>query len=74
MNCRKTCILALPICLVKDQFCSASLHGSEVECWVDFNKKVIPIISIAVVVCLTLIVAISFLVIRDRRRVGYERI
>lgn len=49
-------------------------YGTEVECWADYNKKIIPIISVAAVVCLTLIIALSFLVIRDRRRVGYERL
>ncbi|XP_062311732.1 lysosome-associated membrane glycoprotein 3 [Osmerus eperlanus] len=48
--------------------------GEVVECWADFNKRVIPIIIGAVVVGLLLIAAISFLVIRDRRRQGYERL
>lgn len=54
--------------------CSVSLHGSEVECWADYNKRIIPIIIGAAVVCLILISLMSFLVVRDRRRDGYERI
>ncbi|XP_046892810.1 lysosome-associated membrane glycoprotein 3 [Hypomesus transpacificus] len=48
--------------------------GEVVECWADFNKRVIPIIVGAVVVGLLLIAVITFLVIRDRRRQGYERL
>nr|XP_020509092.1 lysosome-associated membrane glycoprotein 3 [Labrus bergylta] len=46
--------------------------GKDVECWADFNKRVIPIVIGAVVVCIILIVVITFLVIRDRRTEGYE--
>lgn len=45
---------------------------SEVECWADYNKRVIPIIIGAVVVCLLIIAALTFLFIRDRRREGYD--
>ncbi|XP_071757790.1 lysosome-associated membrane glycoprotein 3 isoform X3 [Centroberyx gerrardi] len=49
-------------------------YGQEVECWADFNKRVIPIIIGAAVVGLILIAVLTFLVIKDRRRQGYERI
>lgn len=45
---------------------------SEVECWADYNKRVIPIIIGAVVVCLLIIAVLTFLFIRDRRREGYD--
>uniref|UniRef100_A0A667XNM4 Lysosome-associated membrane glycoprotein 2-like luminal domain-containing protein n=1 Tax=Myripristis murdjan TaxID=586833 RepID=A0A667XNM4_9TELE len=48
--------------------------GKEVECWADFNRRVIPIIVGAVVVGLILIALLTFLFIKDRRRQGYERI
>ncbi|XP_071368564.1 lysosome-associated membrane glycoprotein 3 isoform X2 [Centroberyx affinis] len=48
-------------------------YGQEVECWADFNKRVIPIIVGAVVVCIVLIAVLTFLVIKDRRGQGYER-
>lgn len=47
-------------------------YVSEVECWADFNKRVIPIIIGAVVVCLILIAVLTYLFIRDRRRQEYE--
>ncbi|XP_070688938.1 lysosome-associated membrane glycoprotein 3 [Pempheris klunzingeri] len=47
-------------------------YGKEVECWADFNKRVIPIIIGATVVCLILIAVLSFLFIKDRRRQGYD--
>ncbi|XP_075901700.1 lysosome-associated membrane glycoprotein 3 [Nelusetta ayraudi] len=46
--------------------------GKEVECWADYNKRVIPIIIGAVVVCLLIIAVLTFLFIRDRRREGYD--
>ncbi|CAI5637096.1 unnamed protein product [Oreochromis niloticus] len=49
-------------------------YGKEVECWADYNKRIIPIVIGAAVVCLILIIVMSFLVVRDRRRDGYERI
>lgn len=48
--------------------------GKVVECWADFNKRIIPIIIGAVVLGLLLIAVVSFLIIRDRRRPGYERL
>lgn len=45
---------------------------SEVECWADYNKRVIPIIIGAVVVCLLIIAVLTFLFVRDRRREGYD--
>ncbi|XP_060890529.1 lysosome-associated membrane glycoprotein 3 [Labrus mixtus] len=46
--------------------------GKDVECWADYNKRVIPIIIGAVVVCIILIVVITFLIVRDRRTEGYN--
>ncbi|CAJ1061037.1 lysosome-associated membrane glycoprotein 3 [Xyrichtys novacula] len=48
--------------------------GKGVECWADFYKRVVPIIIGAVVVCILLIGVITFLVIRDRRTEGYDRL
>lgn len=45
---------------------------SGVECWADYNKRVIPIIIGAVVVGLILIAALTYLFIRDQRRQGYD--
>ncbi|XP_054860852.1 lysosome-associated membrane glycoprotein 3 [Amphiprion ocellaris] len=47
---------------------------AEVECWADFNKRLIPTILGATVVGLLLIAALTSLFIRDRRRHGYERL
>lgn len=48
-------------------------YGKEVECWADYNKRIIPIIIGALVVGLLLIAAITVIIIRDRRRTaGYE--
>uniref|UniRef100_UPI0037E96E0D lysosome-associated membrane glycoprotein 3 n=1 Tax=Semicossyphus pulcher TaxID=241346 RepID=UPI0037E96E0D len=48
--------------------------GKEVECWADYNKRVIPIIIGSVVVCIILIAVITYLFIKDRRTDGYERL
>lgn len=45
---------------------------SDVECWADFNKRIIPIIIGAVVVTIILIAVLTYLFIRDRRREGYD--
>ncbi|KAM3619053.1 uncharacterized protein V6R79_002308 [Siganus canaliculatus] len=49
-------------------------YGKEVECWADYNKRVIPIIIGAVVVGLILIAVLTYLLIRDRRTHDYERL
>uniref|UniRef100_A0A3Q3LVQ7 Lysosome-associated membrane glycoprotein 3-like n=1 Tax=Mastacembelus armatus TaxID=205130 RepID=A0A3Q3LVQ7_9TELE len=49
-------------------------YGQAVECWADFNKRIIPIILEATVVGLILITVLTFLFIKDRRRQGYDRI
>lgn len=46
--------------------------GSEVECWADYNKRIIPIVVGAVVVGLLLIAGLTYLFIRDNRSRGYE--
>ncbi|XP_026200576.1 lysosome-associated membrane glycoprotein 3 isoform X2 [Anabas testudineus] len=48
--------------------------GKEVECWADFNKRVIPIVIGATVVGLILIALLTFLFVRDRNRQGYDRL
>lgn len=48
------------------------LPVSEVECWADYNKRIIPIVIGAVVVGLILIAGLTYLFIRDYRRQGYE--
>lgn len=47
---------------------------SEVECWADYNKRIFPIVVAAVVVGLILILALTYLFIRDNRRQGYDRL
>ncbi|XP_039985375.1 lysosome-associated membrane glycoprotein 3 isoform X2 [Xiphias gladius] len=49
-------------------------YGQEVECWADFNKRVIPIVLGATVLGLILIAVLTFLFIRDRHRQGYDRL
>nr|XP_046247337.1 lysosome-associated membrane glycoprotein 3 [Scatophagus argus] len=49
-------------------------YGKEVECWADFNKRLIPIIIGAVVVGLLLIAGLSYLLVRERRTQGYDRL
>ncbi|XP_035509772.1 lysosome-associated membrane glycoprotein 3 [Morone saxatilis] len=49
-------------------------YGKEVECWADYNKRIIPIIIGAVVVTLVLIIGMTCLFIRDRSRQGYDRL
>ncbi|XP_056133166.1 lysosome-associated membrane glycoprotein 2 [Lampris incognitus] len=46
--------------------------GKQVECWADFNRNVIPIIVEATVIGLLLIAVLTFLIIKDRRRPGYD--
>lgn len=50
------------------------LPVSEVECWADYNKRIIPIVIGAVVVALILIAGLTYLFIRDNRRQEYERL
>ncbi|XP_056894954.1 lysosome-associated membrane glycoprotein 3 [Takifugu flavidus] len=47
-------------------------YGKEVECWADYNKRIIPIVIGAVVVGLLLIAALTYLFLRDSRSQGYE--
>lgn len=47
-------------------------YVSDVECWADFNKRIIPIIIGAVVVTVILIAVMTYMLIRDRRREGYD--
>ncbi|XP_044217918.1 lysosome-associated membrane glycoprotein 3 [Thunnus albacares] len=48
-------------------------YGKEVECWADFDKRVIPIMIGATVVTICLIAVLTYLFIRDRPRQGYNR-
>ncbi|XP_041863052.1 lysosome-associated membrane glycoprotein 2 [Melanotaenia boesemani] len=49
-------------------------YGKEVECLADHNKRIIPIITGSIVVGVILIIVLSFLLIRERRRQGYARL
>ncbi|XP_034439497.1 lysosome-associated membrane glycoprotein 3 [Hippoglossus hippoglossus] len=49
-------------------------YGKEVECWADYNKRVLPIIIGATVVGILLIAVLTFLFIKDRNRQGYEEL
>ncbi|KAG7488231.1 hypothetical protein MATL_G00031370 [Megalops atlanticus] len=48
--------------------------GMEEECWPDYHKRILPIILGATAVGMGLIVMLTFLVVRDNRPQGYERI
>uniref|UniRef100_A0A3B4BML0 Lysosome-associated membrane glycoprotein 2-like luminal domain-containing protein n=1 Tax=Periophthalmus magnuspinnatus TaxID=409849 RepID=A0A3B4BML0_9GOBI len=47
-------------------------YGKEVECWADYNKRILPIIIGGVIVGLLLIALLTYVIVRDRRRTGYE--
>ncbi|KAM6921113.1 lysosome-associated membrane glycoprotein 3 [Xenentodon cancila] len=49
-------------------------YGEVVECWPDFNRRIFPHIIRTVLVGLVLITLLSLLLIRERRRSGYERL
>ncbi|XP_073333027.1 lysosome-associated membrane glycoprotein 3 isoform X2 [Pagrus major] len=53
---------------------SRGQYGKEMECWADFNKRVIPIIIGATVLGLLLIAGLTYLFIKDRRTQGYDRL
>ncbi|TKS74227.1 Lysosome-associated membrane glycoprotein 3 [Collichthys lucidus] len=53
---------------------SKGQYGKEVECWADFNKRVIPIVIGATVVGILLIALLTYLMVKDRRRQGYDRL
>lgn len=61
-------------CVLFLYFSFLPLHLSclEVECWADYNKRIIPIVIGAVVVGLILIAGLTYLFIRDNRRQGYD--
>ncbi|XP_036378748.1 lysosome-associated membrane glycoprotein 3 [Megalops cyprinoides] len=48
--------------------------GMVEECWPDYHKRILPIILGATAVGMGLIVILTFLVVRDNRPQGYERI
>nr|XP_019959691.1 PREDICTED: lysosome-associated membrane glycoprotein 3 [Paralichthys olivaceus] len=66
----------LKIKLVPLQFQAFTLtngrFGKEVECWADYNKRVIPIVIGATVLCIILIAVLTFLLLKDRNRQGYD--
>ncbi|XP_054645970.1 LOW QUALITY PROTEIN: uncharacterized protein lamp3 [Dunckerocampus dactyliophorus] len=47
-------------------------YGEEVECFADFNKRVVPTVLGAIVIGLLLIATLTFLFVRDRHRHGYD--
>ncbi|XP_007576941.1 lysosome-associated membrane glycoprotein 3 isoform X1 [Poecilia formosa] len=46
----------------------------EDECWADFNHRAVPIIIGSIATGVLLSIVLSFLIIRDRRAPGYERL
>ncbi|XP_051550522.1 lysosome-associated membrane glycoprotein 3-like [Myxocyprinus asiaticus] len=44
------------------------------ECWVDFNKRMIPIILGAVAAAICLIAILTYVLVRERHRQGYEQL
>lgn len=47
---------------------------SEVECWEDYNKRMIPIILGAVAAAVCLIAILTYVLVRERRNQGYEQL
>lgn len=47
---------------------------SEVECWDDYNKRMIPIILGAVAAAVCLIAILTYVLVRERRNQGYEQL
>ncbi|XP_073699840.1 lysosome-associated membrane glycoprotein 3 [Garra rufa] len=48
--------------------------GKEVECWDDYNKRMIPIILGAVAAAVCLIAILTYVLVRERRSQGYEQL
>uniref|UniRef100_A0A8C2PX77 Lysosome-associated membrane glycoprotein 2-like luminal domain-containing protein n=1 Tax=Cyprinus carpio TaxID=7962 RepID=A0A8C2PX77_CYPCA len=48
--------------------------GKEVECWEDYNKRMIPIILGAVAAAVCLIAILTYVLVRERRNQGYEQL
>ncbi|XP_048025601.1 lysosome-associated membrane glycoprotein 3 isoform X1 [Megalobrama amblycephala] len=48
--------------------------GKEVECWEDYNKRMIPIILGAVAVAICLVAILTYVLVRERRGRGYEQL
>uniref|UniRef100_A0A8C2L5F9 Lysosome-associated membrane glycoprotein 2-like luminal domain-containing protein n=1 Tax=Cyprinus carpio TaxID=7962 RepID=A0A8C2L5F9_CYPCA len=48
--------------------------GKEVECWEDYNKRMIPIILGAVAAAVCLIAILTCVLVRERRGQGYEQL
>ncbi len=47
---------------------------SEVECWDDYNKRMIPIILGAVAAAICLIAILTYVLVRERHSQGYEQL
>lgn len=60
-------------CLPKNNMIYPDLI-SEVECWEDYNKRMIPIILGAVAVAICLIAILTYVLVRERRGRGYEQL
>lgn len=60
--------------LIKLHFAFHLSYVSVVECWADYNKRVIPVFIGATVLGLILMAVLTHLFIRDRRRQGYDRL
>ncbi|XP_056123833.1 lysosome-associated membrane glycoprotein 3 [Rhinichthys klamathensis goyatoka] len=48
--------------------------GKEVECWADYNKRMIPIVLGAVAAAVCLIAVLTYVLVRERRGRGYEQL
>ncbi|XP_021329231.2 lysosome-associated membrane glycoprotein 3 [Danio rerio] len=48
--------------------------GKEVECWADYNKRMIPIILGAVAAAICLIAILTYVLVREHRNQGYEQL
>lgn len=48
--------------------------GKEVECWADYNRRMIPIILGAVAAAVCLIAILTYVLVRERRGQGYEQL
>ncbi|KAG1941980.1 lysosome-associated membrane glycoprotein 3 [Pimephales promelas] len=53
---------------------ASGAFGKEVECWADYNKRVIPIILGGVAAAICLIAILTYVLVRERRGQGYEQL
>ncbi|KAK7127192.1 hypothetical protein R3I94_018394 [Phoxinus phoxinus] len=53
---------------------AGGVFGKEVECWEDYNKRMIPIVLGAVAAAICLIAILTYVLVREHRGRGYEQL